>query len=179
MIVTSTYQPTRLEIEGTAFVAPGAVLVGTVRIGPESSVWFNATLRGDLAPVEIGAGSNVQDGCVVHVERGGPARIGDRVTVGHGAIVHASVIEDDVLVAMGAVVLSGCHVGRDSIVGAGAVLPEGTAIPAGSLVLGVPGRVVRPLRPEEIERIRANGRSYVELARAYREGTIRVPEGGR
>jgi len=98
--------------------------------------------------------------------------------MGHGAIVHASVIEDDVLVAMKAVVLSGCRIGRHCLIGAGAVVPEGTEVPEGSLVLGVPGRVVRPLKPEEIERIHRNARSYVELARAYREGRIQVP-GGR
>jgi carbonic anhydrase/acetyltransferase-like protein (isoleucine patch superfamily) len=106
-----------------------------------------------------------------------PARIGERVTLGHGAIVHGAEIEDDVLVAMRAVVLSGCRVGRDSLIGAGAVVPEDTTIPAGSLVLGIPGRVVRPLRPEEIERIHKNAQSYVDLARAYREGRIRLPEG--
>lgn len=174
--MTSTYHETRLEIDATAFVAPGAVLVGAVRLGRECSVWFNATLRGDLAPIEIGAGSNVQDGCVVHVDRGMPAQIGERVTLGHGAIVHGAVIEDDVLVAMRAVVLSGCRVGRDCLIGAGAVVPEETTIPPGSLVLGIPGRVVRPLRPEEIERIHKNAASYVDLARAYREGRIRLPE---
>lgn len=169
------YRVTRIQIDPTAYVAPGATLAGEVSVGRDASIWFNASLRGDLEPIVIGAQSNVQDGCVVHVEHGRAARIGDRVTVGHGAIVHAAVIEDDVLIAMNAVVLSGCHVGRNSLVGAGAVVPEGTRIPEGSLVLGVPGRVVRPLRPEEIERIHANARSYVDLARAYRDGVIRVP----
>jgi carbonic anhydrase/acetyltransferase-like protein (isoleucine patch superfamily) len=172
----ATYHATRLEIDPTAYVAPGAALVGRVTLGRHASVWFHATLRGDLAPIVIGAESNVQDACVVHVDSGRPARIGDRVTLGHGAIVHASVIEDDVLVAMKAVVLSGCHVGRRTLIGAGAVLPEGTRVPEGSLVLGVPGRVVRSLRPDEIERIHVNARSYVELARAYREGAVR-PQG--
>ncbi len=169
----ATFHATRIEIDPTAYVAPGAALVGEVRLGRNASVWFHATLRGDLAPVVIGAESNIQDACVVHVDSGRPTRIGDRVTVGHGAIVHASVIEDDVLVAMKAVVLSGCHVGRHTLIGAGAVLPEGTRVPGGSLVLGVPGRVVRALRPDEIERIQTNARSYVELARAYREGSVR------
>jgi carbonic anhydrase/acetyltransferase-like protein (isoleucine patch superfamily) len=172
----SAFQPTRLEIDPTAFVAPGAVLVGGVSVGRHASIWFNVTVRGDGAPISIGAESNVQDGSVVHVDPGTPTRIGERVTLGHGAIVHASTVEDDVLVAMRAVVLSGCHLGRHCLVGAGAVVPEGTRVPDGSLVLGVPGRVVRPLRPEEIERIHANARSYVELARAYRDGRIRVPE---
>jgi len=145
-------------------------------VGRNASVWFNATVRGDMEPIAIGAESNVQDACVVHVDRGRPTRIGDRVTLGHGAIVHASVVEDDVLVAMKAVVLSGCHIGRHCLVGAGAVIPEGTRVPAGSLVLGVPGRVVRPLRTDEIERIHANARAYVELSRAYRDGVVGVPK---
>jgi carbonic anhydrase/acetyltransferase-like protein (isoleucine patch superfamily) len=175
MTMSGDYRATRLQIDPTAYVAPGAALAGEISVGRDASIWFNASLRGDLEPIVIGAQSNVQDGCVVHVDHGRPTRIGDRVTVGHGAIVHAAVIEDDVLIAMKAVVLSGCHVGRNSLVGAGAVLPEGTRIPEGSLVLGVPGRVVRPLRPEEIERIHANARSYVDLARAYRDGVIHVP----
>jgi carbonic anhydrase/acetyltransferase-like protein (isoleucine patch superfamily) len=162
------FLPTRLALDPTAWVAPGAALIGDVTLGRASSVWFNATVRGDLAPVVIGDESNIQDNCVVHVDEGMPARIGARVTLGHGAIVHAAVIEDEVLVAMKAVVLSGCHVGTGSLIGAGAVVPEGTRIPPGSLVLGLPARVVRSLRPDELERVRVNARSYVELAAAYR-----------
>ena len=174
----TTYRATKLTIDPTAFIAPGAALVGEVTVGRNASVWFQATLRGDMEPITLGAESNVQDGCVVHVDHGRPTVIGDRVTLGHGAIVHASVIEDDVLVAMKAVILSGCHVGRNCLVGAGAVVPEGTVVPEGSLVLGVPGRVVRPLRPEEIERVHTNARAYVDLSRAYKGGVIRVPREG-
>jgi carbonic anhydrase/acetyltransferase-like protein (isoleucine patch superfamily) len=163
-----SFLPTRLSIDPTAFVAPGAALVGSVSLGRSASVWFNATLRGDLDEVTVGDESNIQDNCVVHVDVGMPARIGARVTLGHGAIVHAAVIEDEVLVAMKAVVLSGCHVGRGSLIGTGAVVPEGTKVPPGSLVLGVPGRVMRPLRPDEAERVRRNAESYVALAAAYR-----------
>jgi carbonic anhydrase/acetyltransferase-like protein (isoleucine patch superfamily) len=162
----------RVVIDPTAFVAPGAALVGDVTLGAGASVWYNATLRGDLEAIVVGAESNIQDNCVVHVDVDQPARIGARVTLGHGAIVHAATIEDDVLVAMKAVVLSGCHVGTGSLIGAGAVVPEGTRIPPGSLVLGVPGRVVRPLRPDESERVRRNARSYVDLAAAYRAGAF-------
>ena len=172
----TAFHATRLEIDPTAYVAPGAALVGEVSVGRNASIWFHVTVRGDGAPILIGAETNVQDGAVVHVDPGRPARLGERVTVGHGAIVHAATIDDDVLVAMKAVVLIGCHIGRRCVIGAGAVLPEGTRVPEGSLVLGVPGRIVRPLRPEELERIHANARSYVELARAYRDGRIRVPE---
>jgi carbonic anhydrase/acetyltransferase-like protein (isoleucine patch superfamily) len=173
--VSHEIRTTRLDIDPTAYVAPGAALVGEVSIGPLASVWFNATVRGDLEPIAIGAESNVQDGCIIHVDRGRPARIGERVTLGHGAIVHAATVGDDCLIAMKAVVLSGCVIGRNCLVGAGAVVPEGTTVPDGSLVLGVPGRVVRPLKPEEIARIRDNARAYVELARAYAGGAVRVP----
>jgi carbonic anhydrase/acetyltransferase-like protein (isoleucine patch superfamily) len=169
------YRTTRLTIDPTAYIAPGAALVGEVSVGRNASIWFNTTLRGDMEPIAIGAESNVQDGCVVHVDRGRPTKIGDRVTLGHGAIVHASVVEDDVLIAMKAVILSGCHIGRHSLIGAGAVVTEGTRVPEGSLVLGVPGRVVRTLGPDDIERIHANARAYVELSRAYRDGLVRVP----
>lgn len=172
--MSGPYLATRLSIDPSAWVAPGAALVGEVGLGPGASVWFNATVRGDLAPVSIGAESNVQDACVVHVDHGLPAQIGDRVTIGHGAIVHAATIEDEVLVAMRAVVLSGCHVGSRCLIGAGAVLPEGTRVPPGSLVLGVPGRVVRALRQDEIERILRNARNYVDLAAAYRDGQVRA-----
>jgi len=171
--------PTRLDIAPSVYVAPGAVLVGDVSIAAESSIWFQVTVRGDVAPIVIGARSNIQDGSVVHVDRGQPTHIGDRVTLGHGAMVHASEIGDDVLIAMRAVVLSGCRIGRNSLIGAGAVLPEGLQVPEGSLVLGVPGKIVRALRPDEIDRIHDNAASYVELARAYRDGLVRLPGGGR
>jgi carbonic anhydrase/acetyltransferase-like protein (isoleucine patch superfamily) len=162
-------------IDPTAYVAPGATIVGDVEIKRDASIWFQATVRGDVASIVIGAGSNIQDGCVVHVDPGRPTRIGASVTLGHGAVVHGSILEDHVLVAMKAVVLTGCRVGRNSLIGAGAVLPEGTIVPEGSLVLGLPARVVRPLRQDEIERVHENAGSYVELARAYKEGAIQVP----
>ncbi len=174
----SKFLATELTIDPTAYIAPGAALVGRVTVGRDASVWFGVTLRGDLAPITIGQGSNVQDGSVVHVDEELPARIGARVTIGHGAIVHGAVIEDDVLVAMRAVVLSGCRIGHNSLIGAGAVLPENMTVPEGSLVLGVPGKVVRRLRDDEIERVHANARSYVELAGAYRNGDIRPAGAG-
>lgn len=175
--MSSEFRPTTLSIDRTAYVAPGAALLGEVTVGPRASIWFNATVRGDLEPIFIGAESNVQDGCVIHVDRGRPTRIGAGVTIGHGAIVHAATVGDDCLIAMKAVVLSGSVIGRGCLIGAGAVVPEGTVVPEGSLVLGLPGKVVRTLKPEETERIRANARSYVDLARAYIKGVIRVPDG--
>ena len=174
--MSSRYHPTHVVLDPTTFVAPGATLVGAVSVGARASIWFQATVRGDMAPITIAEETNVQDHCVVHVDHDAPARIGARVTLGHGAIVHGATLEDEVLVAMNAVVLSGCHVGRRSLIGAGAVVPEETRIPEGSLVLGVPARVVRPLRPDEIERVLRNARSYVDLAAAYRSGAMRLPE---
>lgn len=174
----SKLYPTKLAIDSSAWVAPDASLAGEVTIGARASVWFQAVLRGDLAPIVIGDESNVQDGCVIHVDEKLPARIGARVTLGHGAIVHGAIIEDDCLIAMRAVVLSGCRVGRNCLVGAGAVLAENSSVPEGSLVLGVPAKIIRPLRPEEIERIRANARSYLALAAAYRDGSLRPAGAG-
>jgi carbonic anhydrase/acetyltransferase-like protein (isoleucine patch superfamily) len=162
-------------IDPRAWIAPGATVVGEVEIARDASIWFHATVRGDVAPIVIGEGSNIQDSCVVHADHGLPTNIGASVTVGHGAVVHGSIIGDHVLVAMGSVVLSGCRVGGESMIGAGTVLPEGTEVPPGSLVLGVPGRVVRALRPDEIERVRENARTYRDLARSYREGVVPIP----
>ena len=175
----SKLYPTKLTIDQSAYVAPDASLAGDVTIGAHASIWFQAVLRGDLAPIVIGDDSNVQDGCVVHVDENLPAIIGARVTLGHGAIVHGAVIEDDCLIAMRAVVLNGCRVAKHCLIGAGAVLTENTSVPEGSLVLGVPAKVIRPLRAEEIERVHTNARSYMDLAAAYRAGTLRPAEIGR
>jgi carbonic anhydrase/acetyltransferase-like protein (isoleucine patch superfamily) len=177
--VGSKLYPTKLTIDQSAYVAPDASLAGDVTIGAHASIWFQAVLRGDMAPIVIGDDSNIQDGCVVHVDENLPAIIGARVTLGHGAIVHGAVIEDDCLIAMRAVVLNGCRVGKNCLIGAGSVLTENTSVPAGSLVLGVPGKVIRSLRAEELERVHANARSYLELAAAYRAGTLRPAEVGR
>jgi carbonic anhydrase/acetyltransferase-like protein (isoleucine patch superfamily) len=143
------------------------VVVGEVRIGARSSVWFNAVVRGDTAPISMGAESNLQDGSVVHVDEGLPAAIGDRVTVGHRAIVHGCVIEDECLVGMGAIVLNGARIGSGSLVGAGALVREGQVIPPGSLVVGAPARVVGPVGVAHREAIRRGSSHYAELARSY------------
>jgi len=152
-----------------AFVAPGAHLIGRVEIGPQASVWFNAVLRGDVEPIRIGPRSNVQDGTVMHTDAGFPLWVGAGVTIGHGVILHGCTIEDEALIGMGAVVLNGACIGRGALVGAGALVPEGAEIPPGVLALGVPARVVRPLTDAERERIRHGVEHYVERARAYRE----------
>jgi len=159
------------EVDPEAFVADGATLVGAVRIGPGASVWFGAVIRADGSPIGIGEGSNVQDGCVLHSDPDFPVTVGDRVTVGHRAIVHGCTVEDDSLVGMGAVLLNGVVLGPGSLVAAGTVLLEGTEVPPGSLVAGVPGTVKRTVTDTERERIRSGTASYVTRARHYRGTT--------
>jgi len=155
-------------IDPSVFVAPSADVIGHVTIGAGSSVWFGSVLRGDTDRIVIGQRSNLQDACVVHVDAGSPALIGNGVTVAHRAIVHGAVVEDDVLIGMGAIVLSGARIGRESIVGAGALITGGTIVPPRSLVLGLPGRVVRTITDEEVETVRRTAQRYVEYARRYR-----------
>ena len=149
-----------------------AVVLGNVTLGDDSSVWPTAVIRGDVERVTIGARSNVQDGAVIHADPGKPTVVGDDCVIGHRAVVHGSRLEDAVLVGMGAILLNGTHVGSGSIIGAGAVCTENTIIPPGSLVLGVPARVVKQLGEESADRIRANARRYVELKEAHRTGSI-------
>ena len=147
------------------YIAEGAVVKGRVSIGEDSGVWYNATVRGDLEPIAIGAGANVQDNAVVHVDPGFPVVIGDRVTIGHGAIIHGCTIGDDCLIGMGAIILNGAVIGKGSIVGAGALLTQNVQIPEGSMVYGSPAKVVRQVRPQEREASRENAWEYVQLAR--------------
>lgn len=155
-------------VDPTAFVAPGAWLIGRVEIGPESSVWYGACLRGDENVVRVGRGSNIQDGATLHPTAQHEVVVGDGVTVGHRAILHGCTVEDDCLIGMGAIVLDGARVGRGSLVAAGALVPPGKEIPPGSVVLGVPGRVVRPAGEREAYEISFSAARYVELARIYR-----------
>jgi carbonic anhydrase/acetyltransferase-like protein (isoleucine patch superfamily) len=157
-------------IHPTAFIAPGAVVLGDVTLGAESSVWFTAVLRGDLEPIVVGSQTNIQDGTVVHVDEGFPCKIGRRVGIGHRAIVHGCTIEDDCLIGMGSVLLNGVQVGSGSVIAAGAVVPEGMRIPPGSLVMGVPGRIVRQVDTELAARIQLTWEHYVERAKEYRAG---------
>ena len=150
------------------FVAGSAAVIGDVTLGDGASVWYGASLRGDVHWIEVGPGSNVQDNATVHVSRGThPCRIGAGVTIGHNAVVHGCTVEDDVLIGMGAVVLDGAVIGTGSIVGAGAVVTKDTEVPPRSLVLGTPARVVRPLAPEAVAANRANAQHYVRMSRMY------------
>jgi carbonic anhydrase/acetyltransferase-like protein (isoleucine patch superfamily) len=168
---------TRLSIHPTAFVAESCTLRGDVTVGAHSSLWFQSVLRADTAPIRIGERSNIQDGCILHTDLDLPVEIGDDVTVGHGAIVHGAKVEGEVLVAMRATILSGAVIGRRCIIGAGALVPEKMVIPPGSLVLGIPGNVVRPLSDQDIQRILENARVYMDYARAYAEGRVARPPG--
>lgn len=149
------------------YIAPTATLIGDVTIHDGASVWFGAVLRGDVSSIVIGARSNIQDGTVIHGEDGCPTIIGEDVTVGHSAIIHAATVEDRVLVGMGAVLLSRCRIGADTIIGARALITEEAEIPAGSLVLGMPGRVKRPITEEERAHILGSARHYVQHATRY------------
>ena len=155
------------EIDESAFVAASADLIGRVRIGAEASVWYNSTLRGDIHEVVIGPRSNVQDNAVLHVESDRGCYLGELVTVGHGAIVHACTIKDEVLVGMGATVLDGAVIGERSIIGANTLVTMNTEIPPGSLVLGSPGKVVRRLSEEEQAGVRIWAQKYVENSRKF------------
>jgi carbonic anhydrase/acetyltransferase-like protein (isoleucine patch superfamily) len=156
-------------IHPTAFVHPQAFVAGDVTLGPRVSVWPFASIRGDSDVVTIGDDTNVQDGCVIHVDDGVPCHIGKRVGIGHRAIVHGATVEDDVLIAMGAVLLNGAHVGSGSIIGAGAVVREGFVVPPNSLVLGVPGRITRETTFAERERIAKTVEAYIALQERYKK----------
>ena len=156
-------------LEDTTFVAAGATVIGAVTLGHESSVWYGAVLRGDINSVVIGAQSNVQDLSVLHVSDDFAAIVGERVTIGHRAIVHACTVGDEVLVGMGAILLDGAEIGPRCIIAAGALVTKGMQIPEGSLVVGSPGRVVRQLSLEEQRANAALAMKYVEVSRRYRD----------
>ena len=150
-----------------AYIADDATLVANVEVGPEASVWHQAVMRGDVARIVLGARSNVQDGAVVHTADDLPAIIGQLVTVGHKAIVHACTVEDEVLVGMGSIILDGARVGTRSIIGANATVKQGMEVPPGSLVLGTPAKIVRTLSEAEQDEIKMWALRYVRLSREY------------
>lgn len=154
--------------DSTAYIAPTATVLGNVALAAHASVWFAAVVRGDSEAIRIGRETNVQDGCILHADPGFPCVLGERVTLGHGAIVHGATVEDDAMIGIRAVVLNGARIGSGSIIGAGAIVTEGTVIPPNSLVLGIPGKVVRQTGESDWKRIAHAAEHYVELAQRYR-----------
>ncbi|WP_349828674.1 gamma carbonic anhydrase family protein [Brevibacterium litoralis] len=161
------------QIDPGAWVAPGVTLIGDVRLHAGSSIWYGCVLRADRGSITIGEGSNVQDNTVMHADPGKPVTLGARVSVGHRALVHGCTVGDDVLVGMSSTLLNNCVIGSDSLVAAGAVVLEGTEVPAGSLVAGVPAKVRRELREEDLARVHGNARNYDLITALHRdEGRI-------
>jgi carbonic anhydrase/acetyltransferase-like protein (isoleucine patch superfamily) len=156
-------------IDPAAYAAPTSVVLGNVTLGPRSSVWYHAVLRGDCESISLGEGSNIQDNSTVHADLGFPAVIGAGVTVGHNTVLHGCVIEDDVLVGMGATVLNGARIGTGSLVAAAALVPQGMQVPPHSLVAGVPAKVRRELTQEERAVVRLNAEHYMALAEVHRD----------
>lgn len=164
----TSYKDKNPKISKTVFIAESADIIGDVEIGDSSSIWFNATLRGDQNKIKIGNRTSIQDNVVIHVDSTNEVQIGDNVTIGHGAVLHGCRIENNVIIGMNSTVLNGAEVGKNSIVGANALVPEGKKFPERSLIIGVPGKVKRELEEVEIEAILRNAEEYVELTKEYR-----------
>src|SRR5579863_1848410 len=155
-------------IADDVFIAPGAMIIGAVTIHEGASIWYNAVVRGDTAPIVIGRRTNIQDNCTLHVDAGAPLTIGDECTIGHGAVVHGASVGHHVLVGMKAVVLSHAQVGSGTIIGACALVGERKTIPAGVLAIGIPAKAARPLTPEESEHIVTSAEGYHERGRVHK-----------
>jgi carbonic anhydrase/acetyltransferase-like protein (isoleucine patch superfamily) len=165
-----------LPADDSAWVAPSADLIGDVRLGAGASVWFGAVVRADNTPIEIGAGTNVQEGAMLHSDPGSPLTIGEDVTVGHHAILHGCTIGNRVLIGMGAVVLNNAVIGDDCLVGAGALVTEGKTFPPGSLIVGVPAQAKRELSPEAIASLQESADGYKDKAQRYRKNLVRISD---
>ena len=157
-------------VAASAWVADTAQVIGNVVLGENASVWFGTVVRGDTEAITIGAGTNIQDASVLHADFGQPLIIGERVTVGHQVMLHGCTIGDETLIGIGAIVLNGARIGKNCLVGAGALVTEGKEFPDGSMILGSPAKVVRQLTPEQIEGLRQSARHYMENARRFKAG---------
>ncbi|MDX8351983.1 gamma carbonic anhydrase family protein [Cognatiyoonia sp. IB215182] len=155
------------DVAEDAWIAPGCYVIGRVRLGAKSSIWFGSTLRGDNELISVGAGSNIQENCVLHTDMGYPLTIGDGCTIGHKAMLHGCTIGQNSLIGMGATVLNGAVIGENCLIGAGALITEGKTIPDGSLVMGVPGKVIRPLDDAQINGLRASALHYQQNAARF------------
>lgn len=162
------FEDRRPDLEESAWVAPGATVVGDVRLGERASVWYGAVLRGDTEPITVGDRTNIQDGAVLHADPGFPATVGSGCVVGHKSIVHGATVEDGCLIGMNATVLNGARIGAGSVVGAGAVVPEGREFPPRSLILGIPAKQVGEVSEDQIKEIERGAAEYVERAAAHR-----------
>jgi carbonic anhydrase/acetyltransferase-like protein (isoleucine patch superfamily) len=161
------YETHTPELHESVFVAPTAVIIGRTKIAEGASIWFHSVVRGDINHIEIGKNTNIQDGCLLHVTIRNALVVGDRVTAGHGAILHGCKIESDCLISMGAIVLDGATIGKGSIVAAGAVVPPGTVVPPNSLVMGVPGKVVREVSLDDRDKVDRGWQNYLRYAGIY------------
>lgn len=161
-------------VDASAWVADNAQVMGDVTLAADSSIWFGVTVRGDTDAISIGAGSNIQDGSVLHADHGIPVVVGERVTVGHMVMLHGCTIGDESLIGIGAIVLNGAKIGKNCLVGAGSLVTEGKEFPDGSMILGSPAKVVRQLSPEQIAGIRASAQHYIDNARTFRSGLKKI-----
>lgn len=158
-------------VHPSVFIAESAEVIGDVTVREESSIWFQAVVRGDVNSISIGARTNIQDGCVLHVTRDThPLIIGDEVTAGHRVVLHGCTIKNSVLIGIGAVILDGAVVEENSIVGAGTLVPPGFRVPSGTVVMGIPARIKREIKPEEMRLIERSAKNYVEYSKAYKSG---------
>ncbi|WP_418320640.1 gamma carbonic anhydrase family protein [Piscinibacter sakaiensis] len=164
------------QLDPSAWVADSAAVIGNVHLAANSSIWFNAVLRGDTERMTIGKGSNVQDGSVLHADPGFPLTLGDNVTVGHLVMLHGCTVGDGSLIGMQAVVLNGARIGRNCLVGAGALVTEGKEFPDGSLIVGSPARAVRQLNAEQLAMLSHAAHHYVDNAQRYRRGMKKLPD---
>ena len=164
----------RPEVHESAWVADNAQVMGAVKLAADASVWFGCTVRGDTETIEIGEGSNIQDGTVMHADHGMPLKVGKHVTVGHMVMLHGCTIGDESLIGIGAVVLNGAKIGKNCLVGAGSLVTEGKEFPDGSMIMGTPAKVVRQLTPEQIEGLGQSARHYIDNARRFKAGLKKI-----
>ncbi|HWZ33837.1 MAG TPA: gamma carbonic anhydrase family protein [Bryobacteraceae bacterium] len=157
------------QVAASAYVDPSAQVIGDVTVGERSSIWPNASLRGDTGPIRIGAETSIQDNCALHLDEGFPLTVGDRVTVGHSVTLHGCTVEDDTLIGIGATILNGAKIGKGAVVAAGSLVPESMEVPPSTLVMGVPAKPRRAVTPEEQARFREGVDHYVRKARLYQD----------
>lgn len=162
------------DVHPTAYVAGSAEVMGNVTLEADSSIWFGTVIRGDNEPITIGEGSNIQDASVLHSDHGKPLTVGKRVTVGHGVMLHGCTIGDESLIGIGAVVLNGARIGKNCLVGAGSLVTEGKEFPDGSMIMGSPAKVVRQLSPEQQEGLRQSAQHYIDNARRFQTGLNKI-----